>query len=102
MNDTKNIFQSTRTAIAGVVVGVIALLAYFGGLFPEWQVPVIDKGLAEQLINALAIVGSALVVGFTVRKPGGGFDVQGVLDALIQILQAAGVIPTPPPQEEVK
>lgn len=100
MENNTNNFKFTRAAISSAVFAVAALIAYLGGLFPEWQVPVIDNGLAEQLINFLAIVVSALVLGYTVRKPGGSVDVQGLLKSLIEILQAAGTLPTPPPQEE--
>lgn len=97
--DVKKTFASTRTAVAAAVIAVAALIAYFAGLFPGWQVPVINQALAEQLINVLAMVGTALIVGFTVRNPKGGVDWMGVFNTLVEVLKVAGVIQTPPQEE---
>ena len=99
----KNLFLSTRTYVAAAVTAVMALIAFFAGLFPEWKAPVLDPAMAQSLITFLAIVCSAAVLAFTIRKPnGGGVDVPALLAALVEVLQGAGILPAPPPQDENK
>lgn len=97
----KELFLSTRTYVAAAITAVAALIAYFAGLFPEWQAPLMDKELAETLINLLSAIGAVLVLAFTFRKPnGGGVDIPALLAALVEILQGAGVLPAPPQENK--
>jgi hypothetical protein len=96
VEEKESFFESVRTKLAVAFVAVVGVIAYFTGIFPELQAPMIDLEVAKVFINGVALVITGLLVGRSMRNtPTGSGSVLTLVSELLAMLVKANKEPFP-------